>query len=194
MYGEDAWDAYAEEKYRKQSRQYAKEHKEEQKEYYQEHKERIAEQRKQYYQEHKEEYKEYRKQYYQDNKEYYAEYYKRYFQENKEQYAEQMKQYYSTQWGRAIILKNSYIQTDKEKGFSTDQVVDADWIVENIFNSSCIYCGERDWTKLGCDRIDNTKPHTPDNVVCACWDCNKERRNRFTVEEFQLIKRNTLAP
>lgn len=109
---------------------------------------------------------------------------KQWYQENKEQRTEQMKQYGKTQLGRAKYLKHGYDQKDSDRGFSTDQNIDEDWIIKHVFGSSCIYCGESDWTKLGCDRIDNTKGHTPDNVVCSCWDCNKERKNKFTVEEF----------
>lgn len=58
-----------------------------------------------------------------------------------------------------------------------------EWIVDNIFNSKCIYCGETDWRKLGCDRIDNSKPHTPDNVVCCCGKCNVKKQ-RKSVEVF----------
>lgn len=163
MYGEEAWDAYAE-KRREYSKQYAKEH--------------------------KEELKEYKKQYYQDNKDHIVEQRKQYYQDNIEERREYGRQYNKTQWGRAVLMKLNYIRKDKEKGFPADQNIDEEWIIENIFNSKCIYCGESDWKKLGADRIDNSKPHTPDNVVCSCWDCNNKRNDKFTVEEFvQLMKK-----
>ena len=28
---------------------------------------------------------------------------------------------------------------------------------------------------MGADRIDNSKSHTKDNCVCACWSCNARR-------------------
>ena len=107
-----------------------------------------------------------------------------YRQEHKEEKKKYCKHYRSTYFGRAKSLKSRYIQNDKEKGFPTDKNIDEDWIIENIFNSQCIYCGENNWRKLGCDRIDNTKGHTPDNCVCSCWDCNNDRKDKFTVEEF----------
>lgn len=75
---------------------------------------------------------------------------------------------------RANQLINSYKRSDYEysRGECT---LTPEWIVENIFTSKCVYCECDDWTKLGCDRIDNFKPHTPDNVVCSCWACNTKR-------------------
>lgn len=51
------------------------------------------------------------------------------------------------------------------------------------------YCGECNWTKLGCDRIDNAKGHTKDNVITACWECNDLRgRMKLSVEDFYKFK------
>lgn len=168
MYGEDAWNAYAEEKYRKQSRQYCQEHAEKRKEY-----------KRQYNRIHRQERKK------QD---------KQYRQEHKEERNNYNRQYRSTQWGRANNIKIHCIYSDKKKGFPTGKTVDETWIIENIFKSRCIYCGESDWTKLGCDRIDNTKGHTPENCVCACEKCNKERGNKYTVDEFiQYMRAKSLS-
>ena len=52
---------------------------------------------------------------------------------------------------------------------------DTEWIVEHIFTEPCHYCGKTDYHELGCDRIDNALPHTPDNVVPCCAECNKKR-------------------
>lgn len=71
--------------------------------------------------------------------------------------------------------------------FNCDNDLDEEWITDNILSKECIYCGETDWRKLGCDRIDNDKPHTKDNVVCACARCNKLRSNKFTVDEMKEI-------
>ena len=59
----------------------------------------------------------------------------------------------------------------------------AQWIMDYIFTKKCVYCGESDWKKLGCDRIDNSKPHTEDNVVCCCGECNTKRGTK-EFEEF----------
>lgn len=71
--------------------------------------------------------------------------------------------------------------------FDCDADFDGQWIIDNIYSGGCIYCGETDWRKLGCDRIDNTKPYTKDNVVCSCARCNKLRSNKFTVDEMKEI-------
>lgn len=109
-----------------------------------------------YYQEHKEEIDEYQKQY--------------------------QKQYSKTPMGRASNLLSTYQQKDKKynRGECT---LTAEWIVENIFTQKCHWCPETDWTKIGCDRIVNSLPHTPDNVIPCCEACNK-KRNRKTYDEF----------
>jgi hypothetical protein len=42
-------------------------------------------------------------------------------------------------------------------------------------------CG--DFTYNGLDRLDNTRDHSPDNVVPCCFDCNRTKSNH-TLEEF----------
>ena len=123
--------------------------------------------------ERKEAQREYQKQYYQDNKEYKRQYQKQY-----------KKQYRQTPMGRALYLISGYKRSDKKynRGECT---LTPEWIVENIFTKPCHYCGETDWTKMGCDRIDNSKPHTPDNVVPCCDKCNRQR-GRKDYEEFML--------
>ena len=58
-------------------------------------------------------------------------------------------------------------------------------MVEDIFTKPCHYCGEEGWEIMGCDRIDNSKPHTPNNVVPCCDKCNR-KRGRRDYEEFVL--------
>ena len=100
---------------------------------------------------------------------------KRRYCEDKEKWRDVYERYYGTKKGKVAKIINSYRAADKDKGRG-DCTLEPDWVMENILNSSCIYCGETDWRKLGCDRIDNTKSHTPDNIVCSCWDCNNKRR------------------
>ncbi len=71
--------------------------------------------------------------------------------------------------------------------FDCEQDIDGQWVVDNIFSKECIYCGETDWRKLGCDRINNSKPHTKDNVVPSCKRCNTLKSNKFTVDEMKQI-------
>ena len=48
----------------------------------------------------------------------------------------------------------------------------AKWIVNNIFTKKCAHCEETDWHNIGCNRLDNSKPHTMDNVEPCCLHCN----------------------
>ncbi len=151
-------------------------------EYRQSNKEHIAEYNAEYYQANKEKITEYKAEWYQNNKEHIAEY----RQSNKEHIAEKNTEYYSTPFGRATNLAGSYNASDKlyNRGECT---LTADWIVENIFSQPCHYCGETDWHELGCDRIDNNLPHTPDNVVPCCYHCNCKKHTTPYDEFMKLI-------
>lgn len=155
-----------------------KEYLEKKKKYYQENIGNIKEYKKQYYKDNAEHIKEQKRIFYKDN----IDYFKQYYKDNTEYF----KQYQHTKIGRANSLVQAYKQIDKRKNRG-ECTLTSDWIVENIFNSKCVYCGETDWKKLGCDRIDNSLPHTQDNVVCSCWDCNNERKS-MSFEEFTQKK------
>ena len=148
------------------------------KQYYQDNREKILERTKQYALEHREEIREgrkkYHKKYYQDNKEKIEQY-------RKEHKAE-ISEYFKTPMGRAHNLISGYNREDKKYNRGKGDLT-AKWIVENIFTSKCHWCQKDDWRKLGCDRIDNSKPHTKDNVIPCCIDCNNDR-GTMTYEEF----------
>ena len=106
------------------------------------------------------------------HKEYRKEYRAKYRSDNKDKLKKQeYNRRHNTKEGRAKYLLNGYKSSDKRYGRG-ECTLTSDYILERILNSSCIYCDETDWHKLGCDRIDNSLPHTPDNVVCSCWKCN----------------------
>lgn len=132
---------------------------------------------------HKDKWKEYQNNYKTRNKEKILAASKEYYDSRKEHYADLQKDYMKTQAGRAKSLLGSYKRVDKEKNLG-ECTLTQKWILDNIFTSSCVYCGESDWRLLGCDRIDNNLPHTPENCVCACLSCNATRADRWTVEEF----------
>lgn len=138
---------------------------------------KLSEYRKQYYQEHLDEEKERMKLYYQEHG-----------NNNSKEY---LQEYNKTQKGRAVYLINAYKKADKVKKRLSEETitnyVSSQWIIENVFNSKCHYCGETDWTKLGCDRIDNTKPHTIDNIVPCCRHCNCKKHTK-SYEEFKQNK------
>lgn len=138
------------------------------KRWYQANRAKRLEQSKQYYQSHKKDIAEKN----QKRKQEKTVYNKQYFQENKEVIGKQQKQYYNTPRGRAIHLLHGYNATDKFYNRIKGDLT-AEWIVENIFSRPCVYCGESDWHKIGCNRLDNTKPHTKDNVEPCCFNCNR---------------------
>lgn len=92
------------------------------------------------------------------------------------------KKYY-TKDCRAKYLVNAYSSADKKEGRGKCTLT-REWIVDHIFSSSCVYCGDSDWRHLGCDRIDNSLPHTPENCICACGICNVEKSDKYSMEEF----------
>lgn len=64
------------------------------------------------------------------------------------------------------------------------------WVFENIFTQPCAHCGKTGWDIIGCNRIDNSKPHTMDNVEPCCWECNAklngdDLRNRVSIPVYQ---------
>ena len=86
--------------------------------------------------------------------------------------------YYKTKKGRAKALCQSYNKKDTQNGLEC--AVTEQWVIENIFSGQvCHYCGETDWHKLGCDRIDSTKAHTPDNCVPCCKKCNPSKGKKY---------------
>ena len=115
-------------------------------------------------------------------KEYMKEYNKQWYQDNRERELERKKEYYNTPMGRAVNLVQGYKQSDK-KANRGECTLTAKWVVDNIFSKPCRYCGVTGWEVIGCDRIDNDLPHTPDNVVPCCEECNTKRGTK-SYEEF----------
>ncbi|MBO7732700.1 MAG: hypothetical protein J6S67_09115 [Methanobrevibacter sp.] len=147
---------------------------------------------KQHYEENKEEILEKAKQRYEENKEEILEKAKQRYQDNKEQKTMYNKQYYQTPIGMAHCKVNNYSRLDKKHNRG-ECTITPEWMIDNIFNGHCIYCGKSDWAELGCDRIDNSKPHTPDNVVPCCGECNTKRGNK-SYEEFLKEMRANSSP
>lgn len=163
---------------RENEKRYREKHKKERLEYYYRNKESISEKNKQYYQENKEEILEKHREWKNNNPTYNEEYYKK----NKDKLLEQSKQYYNTPMGRANHLLSGY-KTNDEKYNRGECTITLEWMIENIFTQPCHYCGEEGWEIMGCDRIDNSKPHTPDNVVPCCRECNLKKQKK-DYEEF----------
>lgn len=86
-----------------------------------------------------------------------------------------IKKWQRTPHGRANHLLNSYKQSDK-KADRGECDLTTQWIVDNIFTQPCAHCGKTGWDVIGCNRLDNTKPHTIDNVEPCCFDCNRKQK------------------
>lgn len=151
-----------------------------------------------YYKEHKEQLKVSRKKWEEKNQDYYKEYYEK----NKERIKKNKKkttskhpkthsdrQYKSEEernaYQRADHLCRNYKRMDSKKGFDISDNITGDWIYKNILYKKCIYCNCEGWDVLGVDRINNTKPHTPNNCVPSCKNCN-DKRNKKDFYDFFL--------
>lgn len=141
--------------------------------YYEAHRDECIERKKKYYNEHKEELIEYTRTYHKNHKESEKVYRLKYYLDHKEQKRNQHLEWTKTPIGRATNLLNSYNTNDKKYNRGKGDLT-PEWIVENIFTKPCAHCGETDWHKLGCNRLDNSKPHTKDNVEPCCPNCNKK--------------------
>lgn len=111
-----------------------------------------------------------------------------YYENNKNSILDYHKEYGKTQMGRAQSQRGQYKRMDIRNGFGNVIDFDARWIVDNIYTKSCAYCGETDWHKLGCNRKDNNKPHTKDNVEPCCFKCNV----KLAAEDFSKKKSTPL--
>ena len=79
---------------------------------------------------------------------------------------------------------SSYKIKDKKRDLEICDF-DIDWMIDNIFNQKCVYCG--DTKRLGCDRINNDVGHIKTNVVPCCYECNVARGNNFSYDEMKVI-------
>lgn len=91
---------------------------------------------------------------------------------------------------KASKMISSYRNKDKKMGVEVTDI-DIDWMIENILTKKSVYCG--DDKRIGCDRVDNSKGHTKDNVVPCCVECNTARSNLFTFEEMKVIGKSIRA-
>lgn len=116
-----------------------------------------------------------------NNKEEVSEYQKQY----RETHKEKIKQYNKTPFGRASNLVSTYKDSDRKHNRG-ECTLTAKWVVENIFGKKCAHCDKSDWREIGCNRLDNSKPHTPENVEPCCDACNKELAGKKDKQVIQL--------
>lgn len=104
----------------------------------------------------------------------------------KEWLKEYREKWFKTPIGRAWNLVSAYNEADKKGGRGKGDLT-AKWIVENIFTKPCAHCGKTGWDVIGCNRLDNSKPHTKDNVEPCCRECNthygKKKIYQYTLDD-----------
>lgn len=123
------------------------------------------------YQEKKEKIAKQRAEYRQNNKEKIAEYHAEWRKNNPDKQKKYSAKRRETPIGRARMLLGAYKKEDKNANRG-ECTLTADWIVENIFSQPCAHCGKTGWKIIGCNRLDNSLPHIPNNVEPCCWECN----------------------
>lgn len=106
-------------------------------------------------------------------------------QESKERHYAWSRQYYRTPEGRALALVHAYRKIDAGKGLVC--TLTREWVLAEILSRLCVYCDGKSGALVGCDRVDNSGPHSPENVVPACGICNLVRGDRFSHEEMKTI-------
>lgn len=149
---------------------------------------KVKERNDRYHSMNKEREREYDYNRYWSNPEYHRQRRKDYYKLNTEKQLSVNQKYSRTKEGRAAKLCLNYVRNDNNAGRGQCTITRS-WIVDRIFSSSCVYCGDSDWTHLGCDRIDNSLPHTPENCVCSCGICNIERQTKeMSVDEFKKYR------
>lgn len=96
---------------------------------------------------------------------------RRYYERHKETKKLKNKIYKTTAIGRASYLLQAYNQSDRKYNRGKGDLT-AKWIYDNILFKPCAHCGKEGWDIIGCNRLDNSKPHTMDNVEPCCLTCN----------------------
>lgn len=150
------------------------------KEYRELNKEKIAESKRDHYRSNIDEIRKKQHEYYLRNREHFINKQREYYESNKESV---LKRIAETPMGRANNMITAYNQQDETQNRGRGDL-DSRWVVENILSKPCAHCGKTGWNVIGCNRLDNSKPHTKDNVEPCCFECNiklavKDRQMRI---------------
>lgn len=105
------------------------------------------------------------------------EYQRKWFENHREKQKEYRIKRRSTPLGRAEHLIGDYKLADKNANRGEGDLT-KEWIVDNILSKPCAHCGIEGWKVIGCNRLDNSKPHTMDNVEPCCRRCNSKLQGR----------------
>lgn len=87
---------------------------------------------------------------------------------------------------RASQQYQKYKIMDLKNGFGDVIDFDPQWIIDNIYTKSCPHCKRSGWEIMGCNRLDNSKPHTKDNVEPCCKECNVELAKNYISEKHSI--------
>lgn len=160
------------------------------KEYYEKNKEAINNLNKRYRDEHKEEIAKYRKQYNAEHKDEIAERKRQWWCEHREQQVIYKRQKYATINEYCRVLLHSYERNDKKYMRIGDTLpknyITLDYLI-NAVQQPDHYDGKQyEFNEMGLDRIDNSKPHTLDNVV-PCSTMNNRKRHLMPYDEFKKL-------
>lgn len=100
-------------------------------------------------------------------------------------------EYINTPIGRASNLLGGYRREDRKYNRGEGDLT-KEWIVENILFKPCAHCGKEGWRIIGCNRLDNSKPHTMDNVEPCCIKCNCKIAEKAKKRVYQYDMNNVL--
>ena len=138
--------------------------------------------------------KQYDKQWRADNPEYMKQYFKQWYTDNTEAKKQYFKQWYTTIEGYARIIRWANLQADRmygRCGKDEDPLPSIEQYIE-LLQQRDYYDGKQyHWSEMGLDRIDNSKPHTIDNVVPCTTEHNRQRHTK-SFEEFCELMQNSI--
>lgn len=104
-----------------------------------------------------------------------------YYANNKEKikaYQAEWRDPQKTPLGFARHMVAQYRQMDRDRFGDDSNTITAEWFLENIAYQPCVHCGKQAIGLIGCNRLDNTKGHTIDNVEPCCLKCNARENIR----------------
>lgn len=96
-----------------------------------------------------------------------------YYKAHREHFLKMKREKLNTLEGRAENLIRCYKKEDKKYGRGECDL-SVQWLIDNILLKSCVHCGKSGWKVIGCNRLDNSKAHTMDNVEPCCLKCNQD--------------------
>jgi hypothetical protein len=106
-------------------------------------------------------------------------------QENPKKYDRIWRREYNKRTANVKRKLADYKYMDKKDGFDPICDYTYDELIDILSTNRCYYCGAIE--QLGLDRIDNSKGHTKDNTVVACFTCNTMRGDKYTAEEMKKV-------